>query len=380
MDGRWSLFLTAGFLGGLSGCTSSGRPATALPTPPTPPMAQTPSNQTSPSAALPLTPHSGKLQPNTHLTMGALAEQMADDANRPAPDREQFRAKARESYQKAVDTDPKFAPAYLALGASFAATNDRDQAVANFAKATQVAPNDAAVWAAQGNYLARLKEWDAAIDSLSRATQLDPTNKEYSKKLGFALARVGRVDEGYAMLAKCMSEAEARYNIARMLQHLEQATACRWYLEMALKADPNYEPAQEALAALTATGTSVRPVGYNESPAAAATAPVVQTASYAEPTTSPAQATPAQPIVVVNGATNAAAAPSSQPITIVNGNAPAATAPPTQPVVVSNRPSAAPAAVATASSGDLPRLPPVILGSRDAPATPVKVGPDGIAD
>src|SRR5262249_16927666 len=139
MDGRWSLFLTAGFLGGLSGCASSGRPATALPTTPVPPMAQTPSNQMSPSAALPLTPHSGTLQPSTHPTMGTLAEQMADDTNRPAPDREQFRAKAREAYQKAVDADPKFAPAYLALGASYAATNDREPALANFAKATQVA-------------------------------------------------------------------------------------------------------------------------------------------------------------------------------------------------------------------------------------------------
>src|SRR5262245_31958848 len=105
MDGRWSLFLTAGFLGGLSGCaTSSNRQATALPTAAATPLGQMPSTQTSSSAAPP-TPHSGKLQPATHLTMGALADQMADDPNRPAQDRDQFRAKARQSYQRAIDTD-----------------------------------------------------------------------------------------------------------------------------------------------------------------------------------------------------------------------------------------------------------------------------------
>src|SRR5205823_8636443 len=108
------------------------------------------------------------------------------------------------------------------------------------------------------------KEWDAAIESLSRAIELEPANKEHMKKLGFALARTGRVDEGYATLAKCMSEADARYNIARMLQHLEQPMACRWYLQMALQADPNYEPAREALAAIDADASSVRPAGYAE--------------------------------------------------------------------------------------------------------------------
>src|SRR5439155_3593899 len=166
--------------------------------------------------------------------MGVLAEQMADDTNRPASDREQFRARARQSYQRAIDTDAKYAPAYLALAASYAATNENEQALANFAKATQMAPNDAGAWAAQGNFYARLKEWDAAIESLSRAIQLEPGNKEHMKKLGFAFARSGRVDEGYAVLAKCMPEADARYNVARMLQHLEQPMACRWYLQMAL--------------------------------------------------------------------------------------------------------------------------------------------------
>src|SRR5439155_1362596 len=180
------------------------------------------------------------------------------------------------------------------LAASYAATNDRDQAQAMFAKAAKAAPNEPMVWATQGNYYARVKEWDAAIESLSRAIQLAPENKDYLKKLGFALARAGRTDEGYGVLAKCMSEPEARYNIARMLQHMEQPMACRWHLQMALQADPNYEPAREALAALTAEGTSVRPVAYNEA------APVVQTAAYTEPAAA-AQTAPAAQPVVING-------------------------------------------------------------------------------
>jgi Flp pilus assembly protein TadD len=383
MDGRWSLLLTAGFLGGLSGCATSGnRPATGLPIVPATPPAQAQSMQTTQTtASLPLTPHSGKLMPSTHMTMGTLAEQVAEDPNRPAAEREQFRVKARQSYQKAVETDPKFAPGYLALAASYAATNEREQAVAHFTKATQMAPNDAGVWAAQGTYYARVKEWDAAIESLSRAIQLEPGNKEIMKKLGFALARAGRVDEGYAILAKCMSEAEARYNVARMLQHLEQPMACRWYLQMALQADPNYEPAREAMALITGEASSVQPVAYNETPTvqttpttqaapAAPTAPVVQTAGYSEPTAPPAQAAPAasQPIIVVNGNTTAPTTTTTQPLIIVNRQNP-----PTAPAT-----TAAPTAAAPASSGELPRLPPVILGSRDAPTAPMKAGVEGI--
>jgi len=383
MDGRWSLFLTAGFLGGLSGCSTLGnRQPAGLPVVPTTPASQL-TQTTQPTASLPLTPHSGKLLPSTHLTMGAMAEQVADDANRPAAEREQFRAKARQAYQKAIETDAKYAPAYLALAASYAATNEREQAVANFAKATQFAPNEASVWAAQGSYYARVKEWDAAIESLSHAIQLEPGNKEHMKKLGFALARAGRVDEGYAALAKCMSEADARYNIARMLQHMEQPMACRWYLQMALQADPNYEPAREALAAISGEASAVRPVAFNETPEADHTAPasqatpVVQAVGQSESAAPPAQAAPAasQPIIVVNG----------------TSTAPATTTPPspsaTQPVVIVNRqsPSTAPATTATATAaapaapGDLPRLPPVILGSRDAPTAPMKAGVEGIA-
>jgi Flp pilus assembly protein TadD len=387
MDGRRSLFLTAGFLGSLSGCATWGsRQTNGMPTAAATPMPQTQTMPMSQSVATaPLTPHPGKLQASTHVTMGALAEQIADDMNRSASEREQFRAKARQSYQKAIETDPKCGPAYLALAASYAVTNDREQASANFAKAVKLAPNDAGVWAAQGSFYARIKEWDAAIESLSRAVQLEPENKEHQKKLGFALARAGRVDEGYAVLAKCMSEAEARYNVARMLQHLEQPMACRWYLQMALQADPNYEPAREALAALTTDSAGVRPVADNEStpapqtaPATQAvsqTAPAVQTAAYTEPAATPAQAAPAnQPIVVVNGA-NAA---STQPVIVVNGPSTTPAAPPTQPVIVSNRPTAT--AAAAAPSGDLPRLPPVILGSRETPAAPIKVGVSGIEE
>jgi len=316
--------------------------------------------------------------------MGALAEQMADDPNRPANEREQFRAKARQSYQKAVEADAKYAPAYLALAASYAASNEGEQALANFAKAAQAAPNDAAVWAAQGNYFARIKEWDAAIESLSRAIQLEPGNKDHLKKLGFALARAGRVDEGYAVLAKCMSEADARYNVARMLQHLEQPMACRWYLQMALQADPNYQPAREALAAMTGAESQVRPVAYNDNVPMAQSAPAVQTAGYTEAVAPGGQAAPAaqQPIMVVNG-TGAAPTVSApaQPV-VVNGSGNVSATAARQPVIISNRPTTTPAvatpAAATAATDDLPRLPPVILGSREAPIAPVKVGVEGI--
>ena len=214
------------------------------------------------------------------------------------------------------------------------------------ATSAKVAPNEPAVWEMQGNYFSRTKEWDAAIECLTRATQLAPDNKDYQKKLGFALARSGRIDEGYAMLTRCMGEAEARYNIARMLQHLEQPMACRWYLQMALQADPNYEPAREALTALTTDGTPVRPVAYTE-----AAAPAVQNATYAEPTAQPAQTTPivvqTTPTVIQGPPTVAQTAP-----IVVQGSPTVvqttAAVPPGQlPVIIVNKPADVPAPAVT---------------------------------
>src|SRR5262249_54887150 len=145
---------------------------------------------------------------------------------------------------------------YVALAKSYALTGETELCAATFEKAKAIAPNDASVWFDQGACLARAKDWDAAIDCMTRAVQMDPSNRPYCKYLGLTLARSGRYEEAFTALARCMPEAEARFTLARMLQHNQHAVAAEQQLRLALMADANYIPAREMLAELTGGGAA----------------------------------------------------------------------------------------------------------------------------
>src|SRR5690349_19623128 len=170
MDGRWSLCLAGGLLSGLLGCSSlqnapplpgpaAGsspmRPAEQQATqPPAPTPAAGPSTSlsklTRPKPVMPPPPvpeiasaPRTSLKPATYVSIGSLKEQAADDPQRSEQERDAFRYQARQSYLKAIQVDPKFAPAYVALAKSYFATGERDKCLAEFKKALAIAPNDA---------------------------------------------------------------------------------------------------------------------------------------------------------------------------------------------------------------------------------------------
>lgn len=286
MDVRWSRLLAGGLWATLVGCTGlQTRPASdaaALAPQPVPQPAVA-AGDGKPS----------KLKPSTLVTMGALKEQAADDPNRPAADAEQLRYQARMEYLKALETDAKFLPAYLALARSYAATDEREKALATFRRAAAASPKDAAVPFERGTAQARWKDWPGAVESLQMAAKLDPENKQYAKTLGLTLARAGRTDEAYAALAQCMNEAEARTNVARMLKHVQQPDASRLQTELALKANPDYGPARDLLKELSG-------------PQAAAHAEPAKPAPGALPASVAAQAKPVarprvKPVLLDNG-------------------------------------------------------------------------------
>ena len=68
--------------------------------------------------------------------------------------------------------------------------------------------------------------------------------------MAFCLARAGKWDEGFAVMCQVMPEAQARYLMARVLEHQKQPEASRMQLQLAVKADPAYAPAREFLAEL----------------------------------------------------------------------------------------------------------------------------------
>jgi tetratricopeptide (TPR) repeat protein len=243
MDGRLSLVLAGGLFAAVGCNSTSKRPGDLAQAgePPTAKSIHVASNVPPPPAE----PQRTNLKPSTYLSMGALTEQAAEETERPQAERDGFRHQARQSYQKALQVDPKYAPAYIALGASYMAEGDRAQAQAMFQKAIELAPNDAALWSDLGTIQAKGKDWTAAITSYSRAAQLDPGNRPLETRLGLTLARAGRYEDSLNVLAKVMPEAEARYNVARMMKHNGEDTAADVQIKLALKADPSFELARQ---------------------------------------------------------------------------------------------------------------------------------------
>ncbi|MFO0809137.1 MAG: tetratricopeptide repeat protein [Gemmataceae bacterium] len=299
MDVRWSRLLAGSFLCAAVGCMGTNVRQPSLPTslPPSP-MAQgaqpTQPPRATQVASAPEPKPGTKLKPSTIVTMGALKEQAADDKDRSPAEAEQYRYQARMEYLRAIQMDPKFGSAYMALAHSYVSTNERDKALATFKRAAAANPTDGTVWFEQGAALARWKEWPAAVESLQQAVKLDPENKMYAKTLGLTLARAGRYDDAYATLAKCLSEAEARTNIARMLKHVQQPELSRKQTELALKANPDYGPARELMNELTGvTQATVREAAPTPPPTLPASV-----ASQAQPVAKPTAGSRVKPVLL----------------------------------------------------------------------------------
>jgi tetratricopeptide (TPR) repeat protein len=290
MDGRWKLMLAGGILAGAVGCNSmSKRPGDAA----AQMNAVTSAQMAKAAPPPPAEPPRTNLNPATYISMGQLTEQAANEPDRPQADRDAFRRQARQSYLKAIEVDPKYAPAYVALGASYMANGERDQAQAMFKKATEIAPKDPSLWSELGDVQARCKDWPAAVASLTRAVQLDPGNRPLETRLGLTLARAGKYEDALNALAKVMPEAEARYNVARMMRHNQHNDEADVQLQLALRADPDFQAARELLA--------------DHRPAAD---PGIKQASYQQPTAAPAAAPPPPlPPVQLGGHSPAAVEP-----------------------------------------------------------------------
>jgi tetratricopeptide (TPR) repeat protein len=213
-------------------------------------------------------------QPATLVSFGNLYEKTARDENTPPDKRDQLLEQARKSYQQALKIDPKHVPALLALARLYESTDDHTRALATYTKALKEKPKDASIWCDLGMAHARRKEWDQAVTALRKATELDPEDKQYCNYLGFTLARAGMYEESYSAFRKTQGEGVAHYNVARMLQHVQQVDLSKQHLRLALEADPRLAQAQQMLAQLESPNPSggaqpagnVMPAGF-ESPA-----------------------------------------------------------------------------------------------------------------
>jgi tetratricopeptide (TPR) repeat protein len=250
MDGRRKLVFAGGLVAfGLAGCT------TTKPTSPEAPPPQLGKNSIYvPEPADDPEKKEGPLACSTMVLFANLwVEMVAKEPNKPSAEREQLLNRARLVYQDVLQREPKNVDALLGLGQMYQVSGEVDKLREIEQRMISQYPQNAKVWSWVAVRQAQAKNWDAAIDSYQHAVKLDPDNRVYRTHLGFTLARAGRYPEGYEWLSRSMREADARFNMAKMMLHNGEVEKARAELQLCLKADPEMKAAGELLLA-TANG------------------------------------------------------------------------------------------------------------------------------
>ena len=189
------------------------------------------------------------LKPETECEFAETAFAAAIDPNVVGSERDRRLDAARQQYQKVLTRDPKNGRAILGLAKVYAETGDREKAAEHLKLYFDLNPKDHKTAYEMAMTYGKKKDYEAAVAGCELAISLDPENREYRKSMGFFLALCGRVDQAVAVLMfnRTMSEAQARHNIAGILDEMQQTDASKQQLRLAVQADPLYEPAKQML-------------------------------------------------------------------------------------------------------------------------------------
>lgn len=199
-------------------------------------------------------------KPESCVKIGDLKTEIALDKNRTDEDRATAARQARDAYNRALQLDPKHLAAYLGLARLSMCLNEYDQAMLAYDKALAKFPREAIVRYEHGMCLARQKKLEEALADLQKAAQMEPSNAQYTKSVGLMLARLGKADEAIPWLMKSMPEEDARYNVARMMEHIGQRGEVERQLKLALKANPNHQPTIAMLTGPSPSDTASEPI------------------------------------------------------------------------------------------------------------------------
>ena len=107
---------------------------------------------------------------------------------------------AIDHFNKAIEIDPKYAPAYDGRGVAYSNQGELDRAIADFDEAIRLDPSDALAWYHRGGAHARAGDDGRALADLAEAIRLDPgsakaylaRSRVYAKKGDDAQAKADR--------------------------------------------------------------------------------------------------------------------------------------------------------------------------------------------
>ena len=198
-------------------------------------------------------------QPQTWIAVGELYEAKAGEQKADPAQLSVSQEEARKAYQKAIEIDPKCVSAHIHLGNLYLHKDDPDRALAVYQRALQQNPNTASLWYEKSLVYRRSKDWNGTLECLAKAHELEAQNRQYASDYGLCLARANRPEEAVTALSTVMNKAEANYNVARMMAHIDQPDVSKQYLQAALTERPAHAGSLELLAELNGNPTGPRP-------------------------------------------------------------------------------------------------------------------------
>lgn len=131
---------------------------------------------------------------------------------------------AEAAYEKAIEIDPNFVPAYVNLSDLYRAQNKDDEGRKLLLKAIKIQPEDGSLHHAYGLLLVREKRLTDALNALRKAIDLEPNNTRYRYVYAIALESAGRLDEALQTLDVAHAQRPADRNVLYALISFHERT------------------------------------------------------------------------------------------------------------------------------------------------------------
>ena len=113
-------------------------------------------------------------------------------------------AKARSSYDKALEIKPDSYGAWNNRGNALGNLGRWEEAIASYNKALEIKPEDDEAWYYRGYALGNLGRWEDAIASFDKALEIKPDYHEAWYIRGVALVNLGRIEDAIASFDKAL--------------------------------------------------------------------------------------------------------------------------------------------------------------------------------
>jgi protein O-mannosyl-transferase len=168
-------------------------------------------------------------------------------------------ADALEQFSAAVRQNPGFAEAQSNLGNALASEGRLPDAIEHYQEAVRLKPDYIEPRVGLGSALVSQRNAAGAIPQYHEALRLDPTLAQAHNGLCAALTMEGHNEQAMAECTEALrlkpDLPSAHVNAAILLIKKGDAAEARRHLEEALAIDPGYQPAQQALRAITSGGS-----------------------------------------------------------------------------------------------------------------------------